>query len=144
MDKLPQIIQSSSISSKSPPTLDLLEKWSCTLYQRDQLKLPKLLADILAYSGTALFDLGLDIDPRDNNRLLGVRLGGFGFKVPSRIIITTFLLQTHSQCHRPHYYHHHPLPQHQLNHDLHPHHDDLPQVLPAFFLTKSAFLWGKL
>ena len=26
----------------------------------------------MAYSGTALFDLGLDIDPRDNNRLLGV------------------------------------------------------------------------
>ena len=104
MDKLPQIIQSSSISSKSPPTLDLLENLSCSLYQRDQQKPRQLLADILAYSGTALFDLGLDIDPRDNNRLLGVRLGGFGFKVPSRIIITTFLLQTHSQCHRPHHY----------------------------------------
>ena len=30
-------------------------------------------ADILSYSGTAMFDLGLDIDPRDNNQLLGVR-----------------------------------------------------------------------
>ena len=80
MDKLPRIIQSLSMLSKSPPTLALLEKLSCTLYQRDQKKPRQLLADILAYSGTALFDLGLDIDPRDNNRLLGVRLGGLGLK----------------------------------------------------------------
>ena len=80
MDKLPRIIQSSSMSSKSPSTLDLFEKLSCTLYQRDKKKPRQLLADILAYSGTALFDLGLDIDPRDNNRLLGVRLSGLSLK----------------------------------------------------------------
>ena len=45
-----------------------------------QKKPRQLLADILAYSGTALFDLGLDIDPRDNNRLLGVRLGALCLK----------------------------------------------------------------
>ena len=51
-----------------------------SLPKRPTKKTPQLLADILAYSGTALFDLGLDIDPRDNNRLLGVRLGGLGLK----------------------------------------------------------------
>ena len=57
-----------------------------------------------------------------------------GFKVASRIIaspiITTFLLKTNSQCHRPHHYHRHPHPHHLLHHDLHhhhrhPHHNDL-------------------
>ena len=80
MDKVPRLIQSSSMSPTSPLTLDLLENCRVLFTKETNKKLPQLLADILAYSGTALFDLGLDIDPRDNNRLLGVRLGGLGLK----------------------------------------------------------------
>ena len=134
MDKLPWIIQSLSSSSKSPPTLALLEKLSCTLYQRDQKKTttttrrhPGLLGHRPLWPGSRHRPQGQQPSSRGETWWLG-------FKVASRIIaspiITTFLRQTHSQCHRLHYFQHHPHPHHQLHRDLHhphvnPHHDDL-------------------
>ena len=53
----------------------------------------------MAYSGTALFDLGLDIDPRDNNRLLGVRrmIMIIIFGITNHHYITVVITVTRSQ-----------------------------------------------